>query len=332
MHRYALKIEYDGAPFSGWQRQDSLPACRGRWRSALAALGGAPQGDRGGGRNRKRRACQPPGERIVRHGHALNGVRFRADGGSSSALNLRPAPVAGGRRRGRRLPTGTRGFSGHGPALSLPHALPPRSAGTRGVAGSGPPAATASIPTRCKPPARPPRRSARIQTTLPLEGVPGEGAPVKTPRWKLHRFRQGCAACSRDPPRVRGRSFPAQLRCGPSAGPRTRTASGPGPGRRTMSRRRFWRKNARKCGPVAPPHGPCLTEVTYSEPLFPPAPQWQGSANGTGRLTPAKGKENHPCSAPQKKTARIGWEIDVNPECRPARVPRECERWSESDE
>ena len=42
MPRYALKIEYHGAPFVGWQRQTALPSVQGAIEAALARLQPGP--------------------------------------------------------------------------------------------------------------------------------------------------------------------------------------------------------------------------------------------------------------------------------------------------
>ena len=42
MPRYALKVEYQGAPFAGWQRQKELPSVQGTIEAALARLEPGP--------------------------------------------------------------------------------------------------------------------------------------------------------------------------------------------------------------------------------------------------------------------------------------------------
>ncbi len=50
MPRYALKIEYDGAPFCGWQKQQDLPTVQGVMNAALQQLEPECEGVQGAGR------------------------------------------------------------------------------------------------------------------------------------------------------------------------------------------------------------------------------------------------------------------------------------------
>ena len=50
MHRYALKIEYNGAPYHGWQRQVDLPSVQGMIEQAIGKVAGSAHEIAGAGR------------------------------------------------------------------------------------------------------------------------------------------------------------------------------------------------------------------------------------------------------------------------------------------
>lgn len=50
MNRYKLTIEYDGAPYAGWQRQKDQPSVQATLETAAAAIDGAPVDVYGSGR------------------------------------------------------------------------------------------------------------------------------------------------------------------------------------------------------------------------------------------------------------------------------------------
>ncbi len=89
MPRYALKVEYHGAPFSGWQRQKDLPSVQGAIEAALSALEPGPHTIAAAGRTDA--GVHALGQ-VAHCDMARDWDPFRL----SEALNyhLKPAPVA----------------------------------------------------------------------------------------------------------------------------------------------------------------------------------------------------------------------------------------------
>ncbi|MFV0410603.1 MAG: tRNA pseudouridine(38-40) synthase TruA [Paracoccus sp. (in: a-proteobacteria)] len=92
MPRYAFRVEYDGAPFSGWQAQADRPSVQGAIEAALARLDpGFAAGARIGAAGRTDTGVHATGQ-VFHADLARNWDCFRL----SEALNwhLKPAPVA----------------------------------------------------------------------------------------------------------------------------------------------------------------------------------------------------------------------------------------------
>jgi len=89
MHRYALQIEYDGAPFYGWQRQTELPSVQGALEQALARIEPGVHAIAAAGRTDK--GVHAMGQ-VAHCDMTRDWTPFRL----SEALNyhLKPAPVA----------------------------------------------------------------------------------------------------------------------------------------------------------------------------------------------------------------------------------------------
>ena len=89
MPRYKLTIEYDGAPFVGWQRQDNGPSVQGALEDAVLAFSGERVTRAGRRPHRLRRPCAGPGG-------AFRSGRREARRNRAGALNfhLKPDPIA----------------------------------------------------------------------------------------------------------------------------------------------------------------------------------------------------------------------------------------------
>ena len=167
MPRYKLTIEYDGAPFAGWQIQADRPTVQGVLTAAIEALSG--EKDHGAGRraHRCRRArARPGGACRSRQGLGHRHRPRRAQRASAPASG----GGAGGRAGGGRF---QRAHLGDQAALPLSHRQPPRRSDARRR-----PRLARAAPARCRGDARgraAPRRQARLHH-LPLHRMPGQVA------------------------------------------------------------------------------------------------------------------------------------------------------------
>lgn len=89
MPRYALKIEYHGGPFSGWQRQDGQPSVQEALETALARL--EPEGAQVAGAGRTDTGVHAAGQ-VAHADLAREWEPFRL--GEALNAHLRPLPVA----------------------------------------------------------------------------------------------------------------------------------------------------------------------------------------------------------------------------------------------
>jgi len=264
MHRYALKIEYDGAPFSGWQRQDDRPSVQGAVEEALAALG--------------------PRQTISAAGRTDAGVHATAQVAMCGmekpwepfrlmeALNahLRPLPVAvlavapvtdpdwhprfsatGRRYLYRILCRRAPAVLDRGRVWQVRHPLDPAPMQAAADRLLGRHDFTTFRSTMCQ--AKSPVK------TLDRLDVTAHEVP--------HGIEIRLEVAARSFLHNQVRSFAGTLeRVGAGAWtPDTVEAA-------------LLAKDRAKCGPVAPPDGLCLTEVTYGAALFRDAPQWPNSA------------------------------------------------------
>ena len=264
MHRYALKIEYDGSPFSGWQRQAGRPSVQGALETALAALG-APQTISAAGRTD---AGVHATAQVAMCVMAKAWEPFRL----SEALNahLRPAPVAVlaavaapdtdwhprfsaisrrylyrmlCRRAPVALERGRVWHLRHGLDAEAMQAAADRLVGRHDFTTF---------------------RSSMCQARSPMKPLDALKVTAET---VAHGTEVRLEVAARSFLHNQVRSFAGTLeRVGAGAWTADEVEAA------------LLARNRAKCGPVAPPQGLYLTEVGYSRPLFTAAPQWQGSA------------------------------------------------------
>ncbi|MEL7027216.1 MAG: tRNA pseudouridine(38-40) synthase TruA [Pseudomonadota bacterium] len=264
MQAYALKIEYDGAPFSGWQRQNHAPSVQGAIEAALGKLGAAQtisaagRTDAGVHAKAQVARCEMP--------KAWDPHRLQ------EALNahLRPDPVAvvsvaqspdddwhprfsatGRRYLYRILCRRSPEVFDRGKVWQVRYPLDPDAmqAAANRLLGQHDFTTFRSAMCQAKSP---------IKT---LDALDVSAHPV------AHGTEIHLDVAARSFLHNQVRSFAGTLeRVGAGAWTPDDVESA------------LLAKNRAKCGPVAPPDGLYLTEVTYERSLFPDAAQWPNSA------------------------------------------------------
>ena len=148
MPRFKLTLEYDGAPFVGWQRQENGLSVQEALEGALVRHDGRARDRPWRGAHRRRRPCAGPG-RACRPRARLGAVPARR--GAQRAASPHPIAVLKSERVGGRF---RRPAQRRGPPLSLSHRQPPRAAGAR----ARPRLAGEAAPRRARRCTRPRRR------------------------------------------------------------------------------------------------------------------------------------------------------------------------------
>ncbi len=274
MHRYALKIEYNGAPFSGWQRQSHAPSVQAAVEAALGKIGpeqtisAAGRTDAGVHATHQVAMCEMPKDwdpfRLM---EALN-AHLRHDPVAIVAVapisdpEWHPRFSAIGRRYlyrilCRRAPTALE----DGLVWQLRYPLDPvaMQAGADRLIGNHD--FTTFRSTMCQ----------ALSPVKTLDSLTVTGKEV--PHGLEIQMKVGARSFLHN----QVRSFAGTLeRVGAGAWTPNDVTSA------------LVARNRAKCGPVAPPHGLYLTEVLYPEVLFPQTAQWPNSATEPAAQNPSK--------------------------------------------